>query len=66
MEELARRCFKGSGPFSLLTSVAVQMLLRDLGNSSHPAPFQTTGGGDDDDDDDQHEPHFAITNEEKI
>lgn len=32
MEELARRCFKGSAPFRLLTSVAVQMLLRDLGN----------------------------------
>lgn len=59
MEELARRCFKGSGPFSLFTSVAVQMLLRDLGNSSHPAPFQTAGGGDD-----QHSPHLAVTNEE--
>lgn len=54
MEELARRCFKGLSPFSLLTSVAVQMLLRDLGNDSHPAPFQTTGGGND-----KHSPHPA-------
>lgn len=39
MQELARRCFKGSSPFSPLTTMAVQMQSCDLGNSSYPAPF---------------------------
>lgn len=33
MEELARRCFKGLSPFSLLTTMVVQIQHCDLGNS---------------------------------
>lgn len=45
-EQLARRCFKGLEPFQPLTTMAVQMQSCDLGNSSYPAPFQSTEEGD--------------------
>lgn len=42
----SQKVFQGLEPFQPLTTMAVQMQSCDLGNSSYPAPFQTTGGGD--------------------
>lgn len=42
----SQKVFQGLESFQPLTTMAVQMQSCDLGNDSHPVPFQTTGGDD--------------------